>query len=80
MILCKSSNDGKYHVIDVGESGEAGVRLANHDRRPCWIKECNGSLSVYLRYMPASEGFDSASRRALESNIRRDYNPPCGKS
>jgi hypothetical protein len=78
VIICKSS-DGKYHVIDVGESGETGIRLANHERRPCWVRNCGGVLFVYLRYMPASEGFDAASRRLVERKIRERYNPPCGK-
>lgn len=79
VIICKSNKADKYYVIDVGESGEAGVRLANHERRPCWEQHCDGSLSVYLCYMPSSQGYDSASRRALEAKIRRQYDPPCGK-
>jgi hypothetical protein len=47
-ILHKSS-DGKYYVVDVGESGEVGVRLANHDRRSCWDRICNGSPLMRLR-------------------------------
>jgi len=77
-ITCRST-DGKYHVIDVGESGETGVRLANHERRPCWKHNCNGSLSAYLHYMPSSQGYDAASRRQLEAKIRQQYSPPCGK-
>jgi hypothetical protein len=78
VIICRKA-DSKNYVIDVGESGETGIRLANHDRRPCWEQHCNGTLSVYLRYMPTSEGYDAASRRALEAQIRRQYDPDCGK-
>jgi len=78
VIICKSSN-GTNSVVDVGESGETGIRLANHPRRSCWVRYCNGTLSVYLRYMPTSEGYDAASRRKLESRIRERNNPPCGK-
>jgi hypothetical protein len=77
VIIC--SKDSKYYVKDVGESGEAGIRLSNHDRRSCWKDNCSGSLSVYLCYMPSSEGYDAASRRKLEKVIREQYNPPCGK-
>jgi hypothetical protein len=78
VIICKTS-DGKNHVTDVGESGEVGVRIGNHDRKPCWERNCNSSLSVYLRYMPSSEGYTAADRRELESKIRNQYNPPCGQ-
>ena len=79
MIICRAKDD-KYYVIDVGESGETGIRLSNHNRRPCWERNCNGSLHVYLRYMPTSEGYDATSRRQLEKKIRQQYDPPCGKT
>ena len=78
VIICRSK-DGKSHVTDVGESGEIGLRLASHERRPCWKRNCNGIPSVYLHYMPSSSGSDAASRRQLEQQIRQQYNPPCGK-
>lgn len=78
LIICKAS-DGKNYIIDVGESGEVGVRIANHDRRPCWERNCNGSLSVFICYMPSSEGFTPNDRRYLEEKIRKEYNPPCGR-
>lgn len=78
VIICTSS-DGKHYVKDVGESGEIGVRIANHDRRPCWERNCDGSLYVYLHYVPSSEGYTPADRRKLESEIRNEHNPPCGK-
>ena len=78
VIICRKA-DGKNHVIDVGESGEVGLRLSTHTRRSCWGRNCSGILYVYLRYMPTSEGYDSVSRRTLEAKIRREYNPPCGK-
>lgn len=78
VIICQSK-DGKNRVIDVGESGETGMRLANHERRSCWKEKCDGSLSVYLHYMPSSQGYDADSRRQLERKIRQQYNPPCGK-
>ena len=77
VIICALS--GKNHVMDVGESGEVGVRIADHERRPCWRRNCTGGLSVYLRYMPSSAGYTSADRRELERKIRNRYSPPCGK-
>lgn len=78
VIICRKTN-GENLVIDVGESGEVGLRISTHTRRSCWERNCSGTLYVYLRYMPTSEGHDAASRRALEAKIRREYNPPCGK-
>jgi hypothetical protein len=78
VIICRKTN-GDNVVMDVGESGEVGVRIALHPRRSCWERNCSGTLHVYLRYMPTSEGYDAASRRALEAKIRREYTPPCGK-
>ena len=78
VIICHKA-DGKDYVIDVGESGEVGIRLSLHSRRSCWERNCSGTLYAYLRYMPTSEGYSPASRRALEAKIRREYNPPCGK-
>ncbi len=78
VIICRKS-DQKNYVTDVGESGETGKRIATHERRPCWERNCNGTLSVYLRYMPTSEGYTAADRRQLERKIRQQYDPPCGQ-
>ena len=75
VIICALS--GKNHVMDVGESGEVGVRIGEHDRKPCWERNCTGGLSVYLRYMPSSTN-TPADRRELERKIRDKYSPPCG--
>ena len=79
VIMCKASSDGKYYVEDVGETGEVGVRIADHERRLCWKRKCIGSLSVYLRYMRSAAGYTSEDRRKLERKIREQYHPPCGK-
>ncbi len=65
--------NGKYYVRDVGESGEVGIRLANHDRRSCWDQYCDGSPLICLRFMPTFEGYTAADRRKLESIIRTQY-------
>ena len=77
-VITRTDKDGKIYVVDVGESGQIGVRLANHDRRPDWQRHGNGSLAAYARYMPESEGCTAASRRQFEHAIRQKYNPPCG--
>lgn len=77
--ILRKSSDNKYYLVDVGESGEIEMNLANHDRRACWDKKCGGSPLIYLCYMPSSEGYKAADRRALERNIREEYNPVCGR-
>jgi len=78
VIICRT-NDGRNIVVDVGESGETGIRIANHDRKPCWERKCNGLLRVHLHFMPTSAGYTTADRRQLEGKIRQQYNPPCGQ-
>jgi len=76
VIICKTA-EGENHVKDVGESGEVGVRIGSHDRKSCWEKNCNGTLGVYLRYMPSPD-YSPEERRALEQKIRNQCKPPCG--
>ena len=77
VIICTQPT-GKHYVIDVGESGEVGDRPQNHPRLNCWLAQCKFALSVYLRYLPLSEGFTADDRRHLETKIRQQYSPPCG--
>lgn len=79
VIICKTS-DGKYDFMDVGETGEIGIRITGHKRRFCWKFNCDdGSLSVYLHYMPSSEGYTDTDRRELESKIRNQHEVACGE-
>lgn len=70
---------GKYAVLDVGESGEAATRLANHDRKRCWDRAANGQVEVCVKAFPSKSGYTFEHRRRLEKSIRERYNPPCGK-
>jgi hypothetical protein len=38
-ILCVSDS-GKWTMADVGQSGEVGTRIDNHDRKKCWQGNC----------------------------------------
>lgn len=62
-------------VVDVGQSGEAGTRLANHDRSMCWKR--NGGNQFVVKWMPTSK-YTREDRERLEKSIRDRYNPPCG--
>lgn len=63
-------------VVDVGQSGEAGTRLANHDRGACWKR--NSGTQFVLKWMPTSSGYTREDRERLEKSIRDKYNPSCG--
>ncbi len=68
--------DSKDNVIDVGQSGETGTRLANHERKPCWDR--NGGKWFAVKWMP-SDNYSKEDRERIESEIRDDKDPPCGK-
>lgn len=63
----------KNHIIDVGISDEVRTRLKNHEREGCWLGQTTSP-----RYAVHYHTNESANKRT-ESNIRRKYNPPCGK-
>ena len=63
-------------IIDVGQSGETGTRLDNHERRPCWKK--NDGYYFYICWMP-SDRYTQDDRLELERRIRREYFLSCGE-
>ena len=74
-ILCV--NEGKYSMIDVGESSEVRSRVENHDREDCWHRNCSGTLAIAAYYTPNQQ---QSGRMVIEQEIRRQYKPPCGKA
>lgn len=68
--------DTNRDLIDVGQSGETGTRLSNHDRKLCWNR--NGGKWFAVRWMP-SDRYSREDREALESEIRNNYDLSCGK-
>jgi hypothetical protein len=78
VILCVAQG-GNSTVLDVGQSGEVGSRVDDHDRRSCWIKECpSGNIWVCVHLMP-SDRYTKEDRLALERTLRQQYQPPCGQ-
>jgi predicted GIY-YIG superfamily endonuclease len=77
VILC-SRSDGKYDVVYVGETGQVGTRLSNHERATCWNRNCSGSLYVAIFWTP-SDRYSADDRRAIEKKLRDQYNPPCNR-
>lgn len=76
-ILC-SRNDGKYDLVYVGETGQAGARLSNHERANCWSRNCGNSLFVAILWTP-SDKITPQTRRTIEKEIRDQYDPPCNR-
>lgn len=68
-------SDGKYIVLDVGESEDVRSRIENHDRSDCWNRNRLGMLTVAVFYTP---GMSGDRRRAIESALREQYSPACG--
>lgn len=73
-ILDKRS-DGKYYVVDVGESESVRTRIENHDRSDGWKRSQQGALTVAVLY---TLGMNGERRRAIESALRDQYSPACG--
>ncbi|MBE0428219.1 MAG: GIY-YIG nuclease family protein [Nitrospirae bacterium] len=72
VILCRRT-DGKYYVIDVGQAINVKERIENHNRKSCWTRNCDGTLSVAVFYTQYE-----SERTRIEKIIRNTYNPPCG--
>jgi len=68
--------DSNNNIVDVGQSGETGTRLANHERKPCWDRY--GGKWFAVRWMP-SDRYSEEDRREVEGKIRESEDPPCGK-
>ena len=67
--------DGRYWVIDVGESSTVRTRIENHDRKNCWLRNQQGTLAAAVLYTP---NFQQAERRVIEQEIRSMYELACG--
>jgi hypothetical protein len=68
-----------YKLLDIGQSGESGVRLSGHDREPCWNREKSEGSSLLYKFAPmSSEDYDETDRRIVECCLRAHTRPPCG--
>lgn len=68
--------DGKYYILDVGESAQVKTRVEMHDRKDCWERKRLGTLKVAVLYTP---NLQQPGRSAIERDIREQYRPPCGE-
>jgi len=68
-----------YKLLDIGQSGDSGVRLDTHDRRPCWEDETPSGYTILYKFAPmASRDYDRTDRRIVECCLRSHERPPCG--
>lgn len=73
VIHCNSN--GRVTRIDVGKSDESiHTRIMGHDRRDCWLSNCDGEVTVSVLYLPAQR-----DRDAWEQALRNEYDLPCGE-
>lgn len=71
-VLC-ASGEG-YSLVDCGESEDVRNRIVNHDRRECWLKNCNKDSLAFAAFY-----CDEFTRMAIEVGIRMKHELPCGK-
>ena len=78
VILCVAEN-GSWAVLDVGQSGQVGSRIDDHNRRACWAKNCANNNVWVCVYRMSSSQYTRQDREKLEQELRDLYRPPCGK-
>ena len=66
--------DSEYFLIDVGESAKLRTRIETHDKKDCWIKNCNGQVLIYVHYTPFLK---QQVRIHIEQELRELYHPDC---
>ena len=73
-IICRK--DDKNYLIDVGESATVKNRVETHDRKECWERNCQGTLTMAVHYTP---NLQQHGRKTIEQEIRDQYDVPCGE-
>jgi len=61
-------------LIDVGQTGDLNNRFPSHPRELSWNTARVGTLSLWILRVQSEQ-----ERLAIESQIRTQYNPPCGE-
>ncbi len=74
VIVCRRGED--QYLTDVGEAARVRERVEGHERKGCWRERCDGTIRFAALYTPKMQ---RAERREIEQEIRRAYDPPCGK-
>lgn len=68
-----------YVLLDIGQSGDTGVRLGGHERESCWKenKPSNSTLLYKFAAMPSAT-YREIDRRIVECCLRAHRAPKCG--
>ena len=74
VIWCRSQ-EGTWHVLDVGEAENVQDCTRNQDRLPCWQQNCQGEIYYSAMY---TLNMGKNKRLEIESEIRRQERPVCG--
>jgi hypothetical protein len=76
----KSWDTSTYKLLDIGQSGDAATRLADHDREDCWKRNKPAGSTLLFKFgpMPSSQ-YDETDRRIVECCLRAHLRPlRCG--
>ncbi len=65
--------NGRWKVLDIGESGDLWTRVKSHDREECWNRQTSSRWQVAAFYC------DAPTRMRVEKELRDRYKLPCGK-
>lgn len=66
---------GRTVWLDVGETDKLGDRIANHDRKNCWLRQAS-SNKIYIGIKQEADEF---TRRQVEADLRNQLLPLCGE-
>lgn len=72
-VILRLNPDGRYGIVDVGESGDVRHRVENHERAACWKRHRGRALAVAVGYC------NRLTRFRVEQEIRQQYDPACGQ-
>lgn len=75
-ILTPTQN-GRYKVLDVGESHAVRERVESHERTSCWQRNATRRGIRYAAYY--TPHLQQPGRKKIEEKIREKYDPPCGE-
>ena len=70
--ICEKGNE--FYLIDVGESATVKTRVETHDRKSCWMENCQGNLVFAVYYTP---NLQQSGRMTVEQEIRGQYQGIC---
>jgi len=70
----------KWNLIYVGQSGKVKDRIKDHEWESRWFEKAREEGYDEVKVAVYSQtDFDETKREALETGIRNEYNPLCGK-